>query len=138
MLLARGHDENIEHLTALIRGKPREAIRKLIGNRRHLIVDEFQDLPGVRGELVLALLDLLSPAGRLGAGFTILGDPAQAIYGFAAISNGRSFPTPAEYWKKIIGAYGAALEVVTLTHNFRAEKPLADLSLLPSAGTAQP
>ena len=128
MLLARGHDENIEHLTELIKGRQQEAIRELIGNRQHLIVDEFQDLPGVRGELVLALLDLLSPAGQPGAGFTILGDPAQAIYGFAAMGTTRVFPTPAEYWKKITSTYGAELELVTLTHNFRARKPLADLS----------
>ena len=128
MLLARGHDENIEHLTELIKGRQQEAIRELIGNRQHLIVDEFQDLPGVRGELVLAVLDLLSPAGQPGAGFTILGDPAQAIYGFAAMGTTRVFPTPVEYWEKITSTYGAELELVTLTHNFRAGKPLADLS----------
>ena len=127
-LLARAHDENIEELTRLIRSGRRETVRALIGDRRHLIVDEFQDLPGVRGELVLALLDLLSPPGRPGAGFTILGDPAQAIYGFAATGTGREFPTPAEYWKKVTNAYGAELEIVELTHNYRAERPLADLS----------
>ena len=77
---------------------------------------------------MLALLDLLSPPGRPGAGFTILGDPAQAIYGFAATGTGREFPTPAEYWKKVTDAYGAELEIVELTHNYRAERPLADLS----------
>ena len=128
MLLARGHDENIEALTGLIRGRQRETVRKLTGDRRHLIVDEFQDLPGVRGELVLALLDLLSPPGRPGAGFTILGDLAQAIYGFAANRAGRRFPTPAEYWKSVTDAYGGELDVVTLTHNYRAARPLADLS----------
>ena len=91
-LLARGHDDNIEKLTALFGGRRREEIRELIGDRRHLIVDEFQDLPGVRGELVLALLDLLVPPARAGAGFTILGDPAQAIYAFAATASGSTFP----------------------------------------------
>ena len=128
MLLARGHDENIEELTRLIKGKQRDRIRTRIGDRRHLIVDEFQDLPGVRGELVLALLDLLSPPGQPGAGFTILGDPAQAIYGFAATKAGRAFPTPAEYWKRVTDTYGAELDVVALTQNYRAEGALADLS----------
>ena len=128
MLLERGYDANIEDLTRQIRGQRRETVRALIGDKRHLIVDEFQDLPGVRGELVLALLDLLSPPGRAGAGFTILGDPAQAIYGFAANKTGRKFPTPREYWNRVKDAYGTELEFVRLTHNYRAERPLADLS----------
>ena len=42
-LLARGHDDNIEKLTALFGGRRREEIRELISrDRRHLIVDEFQ------------------------------------------------------------------------------------------------
>ena len=127
-LLARGHDDNIEKLTALFGGRRREEIRELIGDRRHLIVDEFQDLPGVRGELVLALLDLLVPPARAGAGFTILGDPAQAIYAFAATASGSMFPTPAEYWDRVRESYGAELECVALTHNYRTDRPLADLS----------
>ena len=127
-LLAKGHDENIAALTALITGPERTRIRTLAGDRRHLIVDEFQDLPGVRGELVLALLDLLAPSGRPGAGFTVLGDPAQAIYGFAARYVGRAFPTPAEYWRRITDTYGTDLEIVALTHNYRSAGPLARLS----------
>lgn len=127
-LLTRGHDDNIEALTGLIVGAERDAIRAHIGDRRHLIVDEFQDLPGVRGELVLALLDFLAPPGQPGAGFTVLGDPAQAIYGFAASSTEQDFPTPAEYWKRITDTYGPDLEVLALTHNYRADRPLAELS----------
>ena len=127
-LLARSHDGNIEELTRLLTGPKRDRIRELIGDRRQLIVDEFQDLPGVRGELVLTLLNLLAPPLQTGAGFTILGDPTQAIYGFAASSKGQTFPTPAEYWKKVSDAYGAELEIVTLTQNYRAVRPLADLS----------
>lgn len=127
-LLARGHDENIAALTASMTGAERDRLRALTGDRRHLIVDEFQDLPGVRGQLVLALLDLLAPPGQAGTGFTVLGDPAQAIYGFAAGSKEPEFPTPAEYWKTIKDTYGADLKVFTLSHNFRADKPLAELS----------
>ena len=127
-LLAKGHDENIAELTSLIGRTEPDKIRLLIGDRRHLIVDEFQDLPGVRGELVLALLRLLAPPGQPGVGFTILGDPAQAIYGFAANPNGQEFSTPAEYWKRVTDAYGSELEVLTLTHNYRADRPLAELS----------
>lgn len=45
---------------------------------RHLIVDEAQDIMGVRAQLVSAIIDRLDPD----AGVTIFADPAQAIYGF--------------------------------------------------------
>ena len=44
----------------------------------HLLVDEAQDVVGVRAELTIEMLRRLSPA----CGVTILADPAQAIYGF--------------------------------------------------------
>jgi DNA helicase-2/ATP-dependent DNA helicase PcrA len=128
-LLRHGHDENIVALTSAIGGAARDDVRRVIGDRRHLIVDEFQDLPGVRGDLVLALLDLLSPASGSQCGFTILGDPAQAIYGFSAKhADGTSYPTPAEYWHRIVSLYGDRLETVRLTRNHRSSAPLAELS----------
>ena len=128
LLLSRSHDENIAELTRRMGSPQRDAVRTLIGDRRHLIVDEFQDLPGVRGELVLALLDLLFPPRSSGSGFTILGDPAQAIYGFAAFVEGREFPTASEYWKRVVASYGSELELCTLSRNFRASEPLAEFS----------
>ena len=127
-MLSRSHDENISELTRLIGSTQRETVRVLIGDRRHLIVDEFQDLPGVRGELVMVLLNLLAPPRGPGSGFTILGDPAQAIYGFAAYGNGERFPTPAEYWERVIHTYGAELDQRSLEQNHRASEPLAELS----------
>lgn len=128
-LLAREHDDNIAELTDRISGPQRDEVRALVGDRRHLIVDEFQDLPGVRGELVLALLSLLAPPGVPGCGFTILGDPAQAIYGFAArAKDGSTFASPSEYWKRVRDLYGSELEIRALRRNFRAEAPLAGLA----------
>jgi len=49
----------------------------IVSRYRHLIVDEVQDLVGVRARLVQVMLT------RISGGFTLLGDPAQAIYGFA-------------------------------------------------------
>ncbi len=45
---------------------------------RHLIVDEYQDLVGVRADLVLQLIDSLPEE----CGVTLLGDPCQAIYNY--------------------------------------------------------
>lgn len=48
-----------------------------IGHFRHVVVDEAQDLASPRREFVEAILN------RAG-GFTVLGDPAQGIYGFSS------------------------------------------------------
>lgn len=45
---------------------------------RHLVVDEVQDIVGQRADFLLAILDVLDD----GAGFSLLGDLAQAIYDF--------------------------------------------------------
>lgn len=128
-LLRRSHDDNIAALTELITGPGREAVLQAIGNRRHLIVDEFQDLPGVRGELVLALLDLLAPPDRPDFGFTVLGDPAQAIYSFSAKRpDGSHYPGPADYWRRITDTYGSQLKVIRLTRNYRSTPAIAEVS----------
>lgn len=124
-LLRRAHDDNIAAVTEAMTGPARDRVRQLIGDRSHLIIDEFQDLPGVRGELVLALLDLLAPPGEPGCGFTILGDPAQAIYGFAA---DRSATTPRQYWDRVAKLYGSELRIHWLRVNHRATESLATLS----------
>lgn len=127
-LLTRSHDDNIAELTRQIKGPQKDQIRELIGDRRHLIVDEFQDLPGVRGDLVLTLMSLIAPPGCPGTGFTVLGDPAQAIYGFAGKGSDQAFPSPSEYWKRIVDNYGSDLEELTLSRNYRAAPPLAEIS----------
>ena len=52
-----------------------------ISGIQHLIVDEIQDLAGIRAALVRILLM------RIGGGFTLLGDPAQSIYDFTLASD---------------------------------------------------
>src|ERR1022692_3833899 len=68
----------------------RSAVDLLSGDRasdevklvRHVLIDEIQDLVGPRAQLVMALLQ------RAEAGFTMFGDPAQAIYGHQAAQEG--------------------------------------------------
>ncbi len=129
-LLTRGHDANIAALTEIATGPRRDDLRSLMGDRRHLLVDEFQDLPGVRGDLVLALLALMAPPGEPGHGFTILGDPAQAIFGFArgTRDGGEPFPTPLEYWREVCRIYGGGLGQKRLVRNYRSDPPLARMS----------
>jgi hypothetical protein len=51
-----------------------ESGRELLDEYKHVLVDEIQDLVGVRASMVAAILESIE------GGFTLLGDPAQAIY----------------------------------------------------------
>lgn len=127
-LLSSDHNANIALLTRLLEGERRAEILDRIGERRHLIIDEFQDLPGVRGDLVLALLQALAPPRQNGAGFTVLGDTAQAIYGFAARNSGDTCLSPAEYWAAVEQLYGDDLQKLALTRNYRATEDIAAIA----------
>lgn len=68
-----GFDATVARAAALVRDDPEAAdVRRF----RHVIVDEVQDLVGVRLEFIEAILEAAT------GGFTLFGDPAQAIYGF--------------------------------------------------------
>lgn len=69
-----GFDGTVRAATAAL-GRDPEAAG--VTRYRHIVIDEAQDLVGVR----LAFIEALLVAGD--AGFTVLGDPAQGIYGFS-------------------------------------------------------
>ena len=75
----------------------------------HVLVDEYQDTNILQGEI----LARLRPTG---AGLTVVGDDAQAIYSFraATVENIRSFPE----------RFGAS--VVSLEDNYRSTQPILD------------
>ena len=54
---------------------------------RHFIIDEYQDLTGIRATLVLRLLEILA-AGNDDCGFTVLCDPDQAIHDWSIEEQG--------------------------------------------------
>src|SRR5690606_29397723 len=56
-----------------------EDVHEYFETVEHLIIDEAQDLVGVRAELVESIIELLSDE----CGITIFTDDAQAIYGFS-------------------------------------------------------
>jgi superfamily I DNA/RNA helicase len=68
---AAGYDGRIAAATRLILDGRAELI---LAHVRHILVDEVQDLVGVRAALVSALL------ADQTRGWTAFGDPAQAIY----------------------------------------------------------
>ena len=82
-----GYDDRIE---AAAQALSEATDLGLLTGVRHVLVDECQDLVGPRANFVLALLDTLE------AGYTILGDPAQAIYGFSVAGRETPFIARAE------------------------------------------
>jgi AAA domain/UvrD-like helicase C-terminal domain len=80
---------------------------------RHILVDEIQDLVGSRSQLVIALLQ------RAGAGFTLFGDPAQAIYGHQADRND-AYPAEPDLFEWARKNFAKDLVEVELTRDYRA------------------
>ncbi|WP_183097472.1 UvrD-helicase domain-containing protein [Nocardioides pelophilus] len=67
-------DDRVEEATRLLADDGWDRI----GDLQHLIVDEVQDVVGVRADFLRSILSAM-PAD---AGFSLLGDPAQGIYDF--------------------------------------------------------
>lgn len=121
-LLSRTHEQNIAAVTRRLED-PVDPIGERLATIRHVIVDEFQDLPGVRAEMVASLLSRLNREGNPSVGFTVLGDPVQAIYRFAA-RNGDQ-PVPTDPWQDLKRRMGPKLREIVLTRNHRATEKLA-------------
>lgn len=68
-----GYDRRIELATELVRTRRIDALSET----RHILVDEAQDLTGIRADFVLALIKTAN------CGFTVFADQAQAVYTFS-------------------------------------------------------
>jgi hypothetical protein len=71
-------DAGIRRTLSLLRA-PTSDLADRLSTFRHILVDEAQDLVGLRAQLIEALLRAVSPE----CGFTVFLDPAQAIYDWA-------------------------------------------------------
>ena len=129
-LLRDGHDDNIALLARTIRTAPPDELRAALSGIRHVLIDEVQDLAGVRGDLMVDLLELLASPHKEGVGFTLLGDGAQAIYGFS-VRNAPLNPVHGVNTAHLITglrrAYGTQLRERRLDRNYRAGAELAKL-----------
>jgi len=81
-LLVAGFDERIKRVTQRLQENRLSEAQERLGQVRYLVIDEVQDLTGVRAAFCLALIAHLSAD----AGILLLGDPLQAIYDFNADS----------------------------------------------------
>ncbi|MFC2094967.1 UvrD-helicase domain-containing protein [Candidatus Bipolaricaulota bacterium] len=81
------YDLGIQRTIDLLESKHSDLI-DFLARLEHLIIDEAQDVMGVRADLVLEILKNLAPT----CGVTILADPLQAIYGFTTDSRSENTP----------------------------------------------
>lgn len=128
-ILCQTHDENIENLLSLMQSGRRSEIQQLLSNVRHVLVDEMQDLAGVRGDLVVELLGLIAAPGSSGTGFTLLGDQAQSIYGFSARQSERTSlygQTTSQLLAGLLRKWPDELREISLNRNYRAVPEIAD------------
>ncbi|GII52788.1 hypothetical protein Pth03_11770 [Planotetraspora thailandica] len=116
------YDQRIREATRLIHDDGYAA--NLVAEIRHLVVDEVQDLVGVRAELVKALLEKIS------GGFTLLGDPAQGIYGFQLDDPRERIRGAAALYSWVSTRFAESLTEKELTENFRARQPEARVALM--------
>ncbi len=98
-------------------------LARAVGSRfDHVLVDEYQDVNQLQADIVLAL----KPGG---AGVTVVGDDAQAIYSFrsASVENILEFP----------GRCDPPAEVIALERNYRSAQPVLDAANALIGGAAR-
>ncbi|MFE9127368.1 UvrD-helicase domain-containing protein [Streptomyces sp. NPDC007148] len=91
----------------------------------HVVIDEVQDLVGVRRDMVEALLDRYAD----NCGFTVVGDAAQAIYGFQVADPDERANETNLFFRWVRVSFGDDLVEVTLADNFRARTKEARIGL---------
>jgi hypothetical protein len=79
LLSAGSFDLSIERTVELFRDRQPE-LMDFMARLEHVIIDEAQDVMGIRADLVYEMLKSVGPS----CGVTVLADPAQAIYGFTS------------------------------------------------------
>ncbi|UQX03988.1 UvrD-helicase domain-containing protein [Streptomyces sp. RerS4] len=91
----------------------------------HVVIDEVQDLVGVRRDMVEALLDRFQDS----SGFTVVGDPAQAVYGFQISDPQARAEETGRFLDWVRASFAGDLVELHLGDNFRARTETARAAL---------
>lgn len=118
--LLGSYDENIESLTNKIRDDRDGRISQYLKTVEHFIVDEAQDIVGIRAELVLQIIEKLSDR----CGVTVFYDGAQAIYGFSIDEENRNNGVRQKTLpEKIVSHFNGNFRPLHLVKVFRTQSP---------------
>lgn len=91
----------------------------------HVVIDEVQDLVGVRRDMVEALLDRFQE----NSGFTVVGDSAQSVYGFQVSDPEQRAGETGRFLEWVRATFGEDLVELHLGDNFRARSEAARTAL---------
>ncbi|MBB1251923.1 ATP-dependent helicase [Streptomyces sp. OF3] len=119
---ARTYDGRIEAATEAIDKGAVEAGEYVPA---HVVIDEVQDLVGARREMVEALLDRFQE----NSGFTVVGDSAQAVYGFQVSDPDERAEETDRFLDWVRATFGEDLVELHLSDNFRARSEAARMAL---------
>lgn len=113
-LMGKGYEERIEMAIEALKNDG--AVDDHLGDIRHMMVDEVQDLVGARAQMTLELLDKV---GKGKAGFTLFGDLAQGIYDFQ-LEGEKEAMTSVEFLEGVRERFPTMGKDARLGKNFRA------------------
>ena len=125
--LFQDYDLSINQALEMIKGNPGE-YEQAFGEIAHVIIDEAQDITGIRLNLIDQIVQMLP----ISCGVTVFGDEAQAIYGFTSEEETEQDGT--NYLKLLRERYKEQFAFKTLnsmhrTDNLRLQKLIDDLRL---------
>jgi hypothetical protein len=119
---SQDYDERIKTAIEILKKKD-----DMLAGYEHFIVDEMQDLVGIRAELVLRVLRSLPSS----CGFSLLGDACQAIYDYQSIHD-RSVMSSDSFYRALSEQYPGARRL-SFSSNYRQGVELAELERMTSS-----
>ena len=119
--LTGSYETNIERVIELL--KTEDDISDELARIEHVIIDEAQDLVGRRADLIVDMIERLSPD----AGVTVFADEAQGIYGFSDSDKGSQKGQEAKKGKpllsRLVESKGSDFDKFSLTEIHRTTSP---------------
>lgn len=117
-LECHSYDDRISEATNLLQKQ-----EDLLAGYQHIIVDEVQDLVGVRAQLVMALLNALPEE----CGFTLLGDSCQGIYDYLSDAD-KTIMSSTEFYHTLFDEFRQA-NYFSLEKNYRQDGAFGEFAV---------
>lgn len=117
-LSEKNYDERIEIAINIIQKNP-----DIFSSIKHLIIDEIQDLVGIRAKLVQVILE------HVNCGFTLFGDLCQSIFDYNAADERYNIDSE-QFYEWIINKFNNGIDKYEFNVNYRQEKSLAEKSMI--------
>lgn len=121
-ILKSSYEANVTNAISAIKTGG-QGVESVFSGIRHVFIDEVQDLTGARAELAREILiKICGKEHQIAAGFTLLGDRQQGIYGFSSYS-GEVRESQPPFLDSVASVWGDQLcqRKLTVNHRLTAE-----------------